>query len=1625
MGLWGRFVPGGGPGRGNVMLAVAMMLAVLVVLVALGLTLAPTGSDGITDESADDGEFDVVDSGLQQAVFVESNDTLDPAYDPEFHPPDSNGPPPIDTGTVAELLASEPFTDEQVVQIQSLLTSLGYRGMGGDIAALEPVASETETGVLVRLGNLEPRDLGDAEEPFVENATAVQDLELVFERTTLPETPENATTAHVGDWTLAAHQNRSTDRVHYQLGSYDPDAGWQTTGTEEDLQVNVHEETVNGAPVAGGLEFDPGDAPVDVWVVDTNRSNGDAVSTHGGFNLVAVGADEDDLNTDTLSAETDWQEVVTRPVFNTTYLDATTTLDTRLAVDAEYTYFEYAASGAEPFLVDASLAVETESRDGLTGQLPAGDVWLPDYSLEPVNYTIDVAGTYSNGTEVDLSGPANVSIRNRTASGLEDCADGQGCVSVYDDSEGALFYNYLVIPHTLTDLQVQAEMEDVDGVTDTLRKNLTVVDPYESQSLTLTNDSLAVGNDMGALEMQLHPRKQGLGPRVVPAPDISHLDSAPARHAAEGLQHGLDLRLGPGGRNVRQVADALLGIRSLDVDKREEFLDATPTERASMVDASGTGPDKMMAFFDAEATCGASTSSVNCANYTTAHAVTGPEHWVGSTILYTGPPSQLGLVYRGDSQVDVSAFQQVHRVQQTTTRIGDGIPEYRLYDLATDNDTLTDPEMATALTNAIGYGGDPIWNETAHLVFQYIELLGKETPEPLYESTQWQLKEGADAIGEEVDSVPGPSGFDDRVIDIVETLADSSTAQTAYTADEYPSLNATQQRIYLWKGGVDDSQTRHDLREMVAFGNETQPAVERSADMLFDIADYTLLDQQALDQGSVELAELDELAARWNVTMDATYTEYGFANYSATDAVGIRDPGSNIVDINTTLETVNLEPLLNKVNVPSLHSNDIIQTNQSAEITTTVTFRNGETETNPHYINYTLLGPDFDVGPCITGGGTFDRCYPADGYSGPTTPDGFATVDGLQHTVLPQRETGATQFGVRDGNVSTPIVNETGPLVLQATHPGSPVTDSVAASVVDLRVDGQLQPDTEATDPLDYWVNKSDAPDGTVYPQKAPVGYEVHYELGHIAADLGFANSGVTSAYTGNYETEIESEEDAYLDSVATRTYSDDAPSSSFPTKQTVSLTVTDSAGDTVTVSRPVILAPGGTRYAAFTANPSQPQTGEQVTFDASHSNLPDTVEQSAEYQWEFGSGTNRTTTTPAVSHAYNASGTYTVNLTIVSNGSDYSTFRTVSVTESAGELSVGLTADPGAVIQSPDWETDAQLGPRLQTATFGAGDPQGDIVDYTWELGNDTTVTTSTPTVNHTFYVGPAPVSYASSIQEFGGDNGFTLNVGESYGGGAVRVGFSETEALDLPNVEKNLSDLHHYNVDDGGSGGTGDPPEPPAGTFNILGSKYQDPLSGTLDGPGTVYPWTTWVNEDWSYNKTVPKNETRGYYGNILDDDWPNIFNINATENQSVEYNIWTNAGAMDASRGTAGKAALANGDVSWRNSTGCENASCVSVPNGITDHINDPSVDWASKAQNAQASNTVLNVGVGGKHEGPGPHSINITFQLEDSNSITPPEPVKGTVTFKGEHEEFGSTTLDVKFEVTPKDNEGGPD
>lgn len=1046
-----RFVPGETE-RGNVMLAAAMMLAVLVVLVALGLTLAPTGSDGITDESADDSEFNVVESGLEQAVFVESNDTLDPAYDPEFTPPNTSGPAPIDDATIAALLASEPFTDEQVVQIQSLLTSLGYRGIGGDIAALEPVAGATETGVLVRLGNLEPRDLGDTDGPLVENATAVRDLELVFERTTLPRGPENATTTHVGNWTLAAYQNSSTDRVYYQLGQYDPDAPWDHTGTAENLHVSVHEGTVNGAPVTGGLGFDPGEPPVDVQVVETNRSNPAGVSTHGGLSAVAVGAGSADVNREALSPKTDWQEVVTRPVFNTTYLDTTTTLDTRLAVDARYRHFEYAHNGTEPFLIDVSLAVETADRSSLDGQLPAGKLWLPEYTVEPVNYTVDVVGTYSNGTVVNLSDRANVTVVNRTDSGPVPCA--ADCVDLaYMQGDPSL--NYLAVPHTLTDIQLRAEHPDAPA---TVRENLTIVDPYIDTELAVATDSVGVGSSLGSLTMALEPRKQGLAPRMIPAPNISELDSVPAHHAARGLAGPLDITTAA---SRAQVAGALGEIRALDATERSSFLSRSPSQQAAMLGASTSGPvTDLLSFFDASTTCG------TCRNVTSSDAVGGPPQ-SATPAADDGPQSQVGLVYRGSPDIDIKTFQQLHRDELSRSQNGrehtrSRVAETKLLEFGTARNTLADPQLATQFVETVGWADTSPRNDTAHLVLRYIELFRSYAntyyDKELYDLPRYQLRTVAEYVNRD-HITNAPPDFKNKA---ARFLSDIQYSMPLLVAEDYDSLRPAAQHVYWWLADINDTQIRDDRRQLVAFGGEDQPAVARSSDMLFDIADYTLLDQQALDRGEVELATLDELVGDWTVTMDGTYTGYEFANYSATDPVTVEDRAAKIEELTVTLDTRSLDPITKEdgcsfdctvIEPPTLYSGDdgILQAGDTADITTTVTRRDGSTEINPSYVDYSLLGPSFTNGPC-----TYE--FTCANYTGPTTPDGFATLNERQHTLTAHKETGlmqASYSGTVDDDLATV---ESGPLVLEASVNGTQLTDTVTTSVVDLGVSGYLEP---------------------------------------------------------------------------------------------------------------------------------------------------------------------------------------------------------------------------------------------------------------------------------------------------------------------------------------------------------------------------------------------------------------------------------------------------------------------------------------------------------------------------------------------------------------------------------------
>ncbi|MCD6301648.1 MAG: PKD domain-containing protein [Staphylothermus sp.] len=67
---------------------------------------------------------------------------------------------------------------------------------------------------------------------------------------------------------------------------------------------------------------------------------------------------------------------------------------------------------------------------------------------------------------------------------------------------------------------------------------------------------------------------------------------------------------------------------------------------------------------------------------------------------------------------------------------------------------------------------------------------------------------------------------------------------------------------------------------------------------------------------------------------------------------------------------------------------------------------------------------------------------------------------------------------------------------------------------------------------------------------------------------------------------------------------------------------------------------------AVFDYRPKSPRVGEKVTFDASTSYDPDG--SIVLYRWDFDDGTILKTNMPVVTHVYNASGTFTVTLTVV-----------------------------------------------------------------------------------------------------------------------------------------------------------------------------------------------------------------------------------------------------------------------------------------------------------------------------------------------------------------------------------------
>jgi len=169
----------------------------------------------------------------------------------------------------------------------------------------------------------------------------------------------------------------------------------------------------------------------------------------------------------------------------------------------------------------------------------------------------------------------------------------------------------------------------------------------------------------------------------------------------------------------------------------------------------------------------------------------------------------------------------------------------------------------------------------------------------------------------------------------------------------------------------------------------------------------------------------------------------------------------------------------------------------------------------------------------------------------------------------------------------------------------------------------------------------------------------------------------------------------------------------------TVELIVTDNDGatDSFNATKTVL---NRSPIASFTESATTVYTGETIYFNASGSHDPDGY--IVGYFWNFGDGTNASGVT--VSHSYAEDGSYTVNLTVTDDdGSSITATEVLTIINRAPVASFIIfpqqpTTDDSVIFNATD-----------------SYDPDGTIVNYTWDFGDGNITTTNFNVITHTYH--------------------------------------------------------------------------------------------------------------------------------------------------------------------------------------------------------------------------------------------------------------------------------------------------
>jgi len=194
----------------------------------------------------------------------------------------------------------------------------------------------------------------------------------------------------------------------------------------------------------------------------------------------------------------------------------------------------------------------------------------------------------------------------------------------------------------------------------------------------------------------------------------------------------------------------------------------------------------------------------------------------------------------------------------------------------------------------------------------------------------------------------------------------------------------------------------------------------------------------------------------------------------------------------------------------------------------------------------------------------------------------------------------------------------------------------------------------------------------------------------------------------------------------------------------------------TVQVGNGVPVQPTNQRpHAAFTLSPATPLPGQVVTFDASGSSDPDG--QIVQYRWDFDGNGSVDAQGVRASTSFAFAGTFNVTLSVIDNqGQSAAISQPVSVRAQA------LNAPP--VAQFSFSPTQPRVGEIVLFDASASVDPDGQIVQYRWDLNSDGRVDVTGPRVSARFNSARNFLATLTVIDDRGASSSSsqTVNVGQ-----------------------------------------------------------------------------------------------------------------------------------------------------------------------------------------------------------------------------------------------------------------------